>query len=136
MDPATIVYEGISGPTSIGTGDPTLASAGSGDFFGVEGIQARLLVPDGYISGNPLAATNTWAGQSFSSLGLTPGTYTWTWGSGATADFLTVQVGPVAVPEPSTLSLAGIAGVVGLAYAARRRVAGAKSSCHGLLGLG
>jgi hypothetical protein len=53
-----------------------------------------------------LNATDTYAGQTISSLGLTPGTYTWTWGTGAHADSLTVQIGPAAIPEPSTAIIA------------------------------
>ena len=80
-----------------------------------------LLVPLGYVSGTPLSATDTYANQTFSSLGLTPGTYTTTWGTGAHADFLTVQVGPAAVPEPSALVTAGLGMLVCGGLACRRR---------------
>jgi hypothetical protein len=59
-----------------------------------------LNLPNGYVSGSPLSATSTYTSQTFASLGLTPGTYTWTWGSGPTADSFTVQIG--AVPEPTS----------------------------------
>jgi hypothetical protein len=62
--------------------------------------------------------------QYISGLGLTPGTYTWTWGSGATADSLEVNIpsDPSAVPAPSSLTLAGTALFTVLGYFGWRRV--------------
>jgi hypothetical protein len=39
-----------------------------------------------------ISSTQTFNGQTFSSFGLTPGTYTYTWGSGANADSINVVV--------------------------------------------
>jgi hypothetical protein len=61
-----------------------------------------------------------YAGATFASLGVTPGTYVWAWGSAATADSLTLQIGPAAVPEPVSLSLLAV-GVAGLAVRHWRR---------------
>jgi hypothetical protein len=36
----------------------------------------------------------TFTGQTFINLGVTPGTYTYTWGTGLNADSMTLQVGP------------------------------------------
>ena len=54
------------------------------------------------MSGTLLSGSSTYVGQTFASLGLTPGTYLYSWGSGSTADSLTVQIGPAAIPEPGT----------------------------------
>jgi hypothetical protein len=115
-------YSGLTGPTSFGTGDGAHASSGSGDRVGVEpGTPDPLLVPQGY-SGGSLSSTSTWNSTNFAMLGVTPGTYVWTWGTGTHADSFTLQVGPAtATPEPASLTLLGI-GAVGLAgYGWRRR---------------
>jgi PEP-CTERM motif len=80
-------------------------------------------VPSGYVSDTALSDTSTYDNASFSSLGATPGTYKWTWGSGANQNF-TVVVGTV-VPEPSTwaMMLIGFAGLglIGYQGAGRQR---------------
>ena len=74
-------------------------------------------MPFHYVSGSLLSTTDTYSSATFSILGLTPGNYTWTWGTGADADSLTVQIGPAAtgVPEPPTSVLAVIGAMTGLA---------------------
>lgn len=44
----------------------------------------------------------TFANQTYATLGLTPGDYTYTWGSGPTADQATIRIAPTAIPEPAT----------------------------------
>jgi hypothetical protein len=106
------VYSGITGPSSFGSGDQHFATSGSGDVFGVVANNV-IDLPSGYISGSALSATSTWSGESFSSFGLTPGSYTWTWGTGAHADSFTLNIG-VPVPEPTTLTMALFAGLAGI----------------------
>jgi hypothetical protein len=65
-----------------------------------------------------LSVTDTYANQTFSSLGLNPGTYTYTWGTGGPDHTLPVQVGTV--PEPSTALVAAAGMLAGLATWARR----------------
>jgi PEP-CTERM motif len=120
------VYSGITGPSNFGSGGFTAASSGSGDRVGIDNEGTVLFVPLDYVSDSPLLDTSTYAGKTFSSLGVTPGTYEWTWGSGANQNF-TLVIGTV-VPEPSTwaMMLIGFAGLgfMGMRRSGRRRTAG------------
>jgi hypothetical protein len=82
-------------------------------------VVGLLGVPQGYVSGNPLSDTATWDSTTFASLGVTPGTYVWSWGTGANQNF-TLQIGPAAAPEPGTLTLLGAA-LASFAFLRRRR---------------
>jgi hypothetical protein len=112
------VYAGIAGPSSFGSGGPKIASKGGGDAVAVNGADGFLGVPLAYVSGNALSNSMEFAGETFASIGLTPGTYTWTWGAGINADSLTVQIGPV--PEPASVLVVGV-GLLGLAAVRHRR---------------
>jgi PEP-CTERM motif len=93
-------------------------TSGTGDWVGIDGQFGQLYLPPGYVSGNPLAGTGVYVGQSISSMDLVPGSYTWSWGTGPTADSFTVNI--IGVPEPSSIVL-GALGVGLLAIARRRR---------------
>jgi hypothetical protein len=112
-DPSQFVpfdaYGVLSGPTNFGPGLVVQATSGGGDRFGIANGNL-LVVPNGYVSDTPLNATSVYASATFASLGVTPGTYVWTWGIGPTADTLTLQI----VPEAVSLSLLAV-GVAGLA---------------------
>ena len=75
------LYTGLSGPRAFGIGFSKFANSGSGDLVGI-GAFELLIVPHGYISGTPLSDSMTFNNATFSSLGVTPGTYVWTWGTG------------------------------------------------------
>jgi hypothetical protein len=66
-----------------------------------------LLVPTGYTSGANISSTQTFTGQTFSSLGLTLGTYTYTW-SGGSIDVVIGGPAPTPTPTPSIGSNAGV----------------------------
>jgi hypothetical protein len=99
-------YSGFtSTPSSFGTGGGGNSTTTSGDVFGVvfQGAPPyELVVPNGYTSGTAISSTQTFASASFSSLGLTPGTYTYTWGTGSS---INVVVGGGGVtPTPTATS--------------------------------
>ena len=101
-------YTGVTGPTNFGNGNSDVtASSGSGGIAGVDettpGVRV-VTVPEGYVSGSALFESTTWNNQTFGSLGVTPGTYVWTWGSGASADSFTLNA-VAGVPEPSSFLL-------------------------------
>jgi len=86
-------YDGVTTfPSSFGSGS-VAANDGIGDIFGILPSSNRVLVvPTGYTSNTFISGSTTYTGQTISTMGLTPGTYTWSWGSGATADNLTLII--------------------------------------------
>jgi hypothetical protein len=107
-------YRGARGPTSFGSGFFfTSASSGSGDMVGIVntvfgfGVGSILSVPTGYVSGNALSDMAIYSGKTLASLGVTPGTYVWTWGTGANQTFTleilpcTGRCGPTPRPRPT-----------------------------------
>jgi len=99
-------YTGFTGPSEFGTGGLTNASSETGDRVTME-FDQQLVVSDGYTSGSFVSDSAIFDDTTIAALGLTEGTYTWTWGSGADADSYVINVGPVseAVPEPASLAL-------------------------------
>ena len=115
-------YTGLNGPTSFGSGGLFNASTSSGDLFGRFPTQfgGPLFVPFLYTSGDPLANSMTFDNATFASLGVTPGTYEWTWGTGLRNQNFTLIIGGAGVPDGgSTVSLLGFA-LLGLAALRRK----------------
>lgn len=101
--------------TSFASGS-TLVFDGTGADLGFPG----LWVPTGYASGASLANSTTWDSATFASIGVTPGTYVWTWGSNADQSFTLVAM----VPEPAAIGMFGFGVLlIGAFVGLRRRVA-------------
>ena len=115
------VYVGFTGPTSFGSGGLSLSNSFSGDFFALEeGNDAFLALPQGYVSGSALSNSMTFNSATFASLGLTPGTHVWSWGTGLPNQNFTLIIGGAGVPDGgSTVSLLGF-GFLGLAALRRK----------------
>jgi hypothetical protein len=127
-------YKGSTGPTSLGPGGLTLASFGSGPIAGVSRFNPLMSVdvPTGYVSGTVLNDSSTWNNTTINGpggLGLTPGTYTWTWNTTpavvgpntpGTTDYVQVNIVSSVPAPPSVIPLAiGALGLLG--YGWRRR---------------
>ena len=129
------VFNGtISGPTNFGpgTGGFTFASSSSGPIVGFAAtdpspLNRDLRIASGYVSDSALGtSTDTFAMQTLASLGLTPGTYQWTWGTGADQSFTVQIVGTVSsVPLPGALPLfaTGLAGLGLLGWRRKKKAA-------------
>jgi hypothetical protein len=77
---SVLLYSGPIGPTSFGAGGTTVPNSSSGNPAGILADPGEIVVPQGYVSNDPLSDTSTYTGKTFSTLGVTPGTYEWTWG--------------------------------------------------------
>ena len=121
-------YSGVTGPTSFGpdTGDPFgnpfFPDQGSGGLIGIDGDNAALRVPGSYVSGTPITGEMTYENETFETLFLTRGVYTWTWGGGGADERLTLTIGDPNAPVPasswwslSALALVMLAGLLGVA---------------------
>jgi hypothetical protein len=111
----SLIFDTYSGftttPTSFGTGGGASATSSTGNIFGVIYESAppyQLVVPSGYTSGAQITSTQTFTGQTLTSLGLTSGTYTYTWGSGKSFNVAIGGPAPTPTPSPSVGSNAGV----------------------------
>jgi hypothetical protein len=126
-------YKGITGPTSFGSGGSTAAAtSGNGDpvglFAGNTGTVGEILfLPTGYSGTTSLSDTATYDNTTLATLGATPGTYEWTWGTGPNQNF-TLQIGAVPAPLighglPALLAIGGLLfGAKLLEWSKRRRL--------------
>jgi hypothetical protein len=108
----------FAGPTSFGSGTAiTTSTAGTGDYTALwfNDDPQNLYLPSGYVTGAALAGTATYVSATFAGLGLTSGTYEWTWGSDASADSLTLNVSSVPLPAAAWLFGSALLGLVGVA---------------------
>ena len=109
---AVALYNNIVGPAAFGPGPIAPASSSAGHLVGIRGVLAEFFVPVGYVSGAPLASSAVWNATTIAALGITPGTYVWTWAG----DTFTVNVGvpppglaPASVPALSGWGLGALA---------------------------
>src|SRR5947207_606731 len=92
-------YTGFAGPPSFGSGGLFFPNTGSGDFVGISSFLGFLVVPQGYVSGAALSDSMTFNNQTFAAMGVTPGTYVWTWGTGLPNQNFTLVIRGVRVGD-------------------------------------
>ena len=123
---ADVYFGTMAGPGSFGSGGQTNADPVLGPVVGITkypGFYGSLYVPAGYLSGDVLVSNAIYSNATYSSLGVTPGTYIWTWGPGADQSF-TLEIGSTPTPLPAALPLFATGlGVMGLLGWRRKRKA-------------
>jgi len=118
----TTLYNGFTGPTSFGSGGVHFANTSSGDFVSIFAgfFFQDIFLPTTYVSNAALSDSMTFNNATFASLGVIPGTYKWTWGTGLPNQNFTLIIGRAGVPDGgSTVSLLGCA-LLGLAAFRRK----------------
>lgn len=115
----TFLYEldpRISGPFTLGSPGSYNASNGSGDSVGLifsKGDEIGLILPGGYVSGDSISGSGTYNSTTIESLGLIPGTYTWTWGTSPHNDSLVLTIeSPVHTPPNPIPTLSEMAQIL------------------------
>jgi hypothetical protein len=111
----------LSGPASFGPGSQTFAATGTGAMVALFYAVSEIAVPIGYSSDTLLSDTAIYDTATFASLGVTPGTYVWTWGTGADQSF-TLEIGTTPLPAALPLFATGL-GALGLLGWRRKRKA-------------
>jgi len=99
----------LSGPTHFGNASDTFATSSTGDYVGIfNSSLSGIIVPAGYVSGDPLSDSAIYSGQTFASLGVHSATYVWSWGAGPDQNF-TLVIGSGVPDSGSTFGLLGFA---------------------------
>gem|GEM_PF-2350091 len=121
--------DNATGPQSFG-GHASFSLSTTGDNFGIFGSfgddgQTAIALPYEYGWGTFLSNTTLVKNITFAELGITAGTYVWTWGSGSNADSATLIIGEAApgneaIPEPSTVGLLGLGVLWAMVLRSRR----------------
>jgi hypothetical protein len=88
----TLLRGPIVGPADFGSGGQTLPGVDGGPAIGLIFNLAEIVLPADYKNNSTLTNSAIYDTATFTSLGVTPGTYVWTWGAGADQSF-TIQVG-------------------------------------------
>jgi len=118
---SSVLYGAISltGGGPLGSGPSAAGTHNSGPSVVINANFSQILLPANYSWGDPLESQGTFAGQTFATLGLNEGTFTWTAG----LDTIEVKISgsSSAVPEGGS-TLAGLALVLAGLVSVRRSV--------------
>lgn len=101
----------LSGPATFGTGE-TLVSANSSSGTYVAIGFLSLGVASTYVSGTQITSGAVFNGKTLAGLGVTCGTYVWTWGSGTDADSYTLEACTAPPPPPTVTSVSPSSGSI------------------------
>jgi len=71
------------------------------------GVFVSLSVPTDYVSGTALSDSATYSGKTLAELGVTAGTYVWTWGTTANQNF-TLEIPPFPPPPPPATNVTNL----------------------------
>lgn len=113
------IFNGYISPANfgvkVGQEFAHFADSGTGDSFWIRAQDLKL--SEGYVSNSDISGSMTFKNKSFNSLGVTPGTYNWTYQSGGAT-----MVSLTTVPEPHEYAMVASLSLVGFALYGRKRL--------------
>jgi hypothetical protein len=110
------IYTGVTAPANFGNGGQT-AATGAASGFVISYIDGALGIDERYVDGDAFSTSVLFPDTDLESLGVTPGTYTWSWG-GDSGDSIVLNV-MEPIPEPAGVLVAMVP--VAALVATRRR---------------
>jgi hypothetical protein len=106
---------------TFGTLGQAVATSATGSAVRVSFASPNLIgLPSGYVSDSAISGSMNFNG-TLASLGLTSGTYTFSWGVGGAGRTVTLNISSTPIPEPATMGVLAIGSILG-GYSYRRRV--------------
>lgn len=106
---------------TFGTLGQAVATSVTGPALRVSFTSPNLIgLPSGYVSNSAISGSMDFNG-TLASLGLTSGTYTFSWGGGGAGRSVTLNISSTPIPEPATMGVLAIGSILG-GYSYRRRV--------------
>jgi hypothetical protein len=98
------VYTGFSPSTFFGSNIVKLGNVFSGDSFGISVDDGDIYLPTGYTSSSVINGSMTINNSTLVEAGFLAGTYTYSWGSGGSADSIIINAVASVTPTPTPTS--------------------------------
>jgi hypothetical protein len=101
VSPIVDVYSGFTPSSTFGSNISKFADVFSGDNFGINVTDNEIYVPSGYTSGSAISGSMQINNTTLSNAGFLAGTYTYSWGSGGSADSIIINAVASVTPTPT-----------------------------------
>jgi len=95
------VYTGFSPSTFFGSNTARFGNVFSGDSFGISVDDGDIYLPTGYTSSSVISGSMTINNETLLGAGFLAGTYTYSWGSGGSADSIIINAVASVTPTPT-----------------------------------
>ena len=95
------VYTGFSPSTFFGSNTAKFGNVFSGDSFGISVDDGDIYLPTGYTSSSFISGSTTINNETLLGAGFLAGTYTYSWGSGGSADSIIINAVASVTPTPT-----------------------------------
>ena len=95
------IYSGFTPSSTFGSNISKFATIFSGDSFGINILDNEIYVPSGYTTGSAISGSMQINSTTLDQAGFLSGTYTYSWGSGGSADSIIINAVASVTPTPT-----------------------------------